>query len=118
MDPVPLCDRLLIRSKEPDIPEASRMIFCLLLVFKTFCHTPGVTSKLDCSLSDPLFDSKCCVSSKNFEVSILVQDYNIISDGDRGDQAIDKFSDGLSICTTLAVKDCRLVIVDWSCVKN
>ncbi len=66
----------------------------------------------------PLFDSKCCMASENFEVRILVQDNNIISDGDRGDQAIDKLSDGLSIGTTLAVKDCCLVVVDWSCVKN
>jgi len=29
------------------------------------------------------------VPSKNFEVSILVQDYKIVSDGNRGDQAID-----------------------------
>ncbi len=65
-----------------------------------------------------LFDSKRCMSGKNFEVSILVQDYNFISDGDRGNQAIDKLPDSLTICTTLAVKDCRLVVVDWSCVKN
>jgi hypothetical protein len=45
------------------------------------------------------------VSGKNFEVSIPVQDYNTISDGDRGNQAIDKLSDGFFICTTLAVKD-------------
>jgi len=58
------------------------------------------------------------VSSKNLKVGILVQDNNIISDGDCGDKAIDKLSDGLSIYTTLAVKDCRLVIVDWFCVEN
>jgi len=58
------------------------------------------------------------VSGKDFEVSILVQDNNIISDGDCADQAIDEFSDGLSIGTTLAVEDCCLIIIDWFCVKN
>jgi len=53
------------------------------------------------------------MSSQNFKVGILVQDYNVISDSDGGDQAIDKLSDSLSICATLAVEDCCLVVVDW-----
>jgi len=57
----------------------------------------------DKTCSIPLFNSKCCVPGKNFEVSILVQDYKIISDGNRGDQAIDKLSDGLPTRTTLAI---------------
>ena len=58
------------------------------------------------------------MSSKNFEVSILVQNYSIISDGDRGDQTIDKLSDGLSISAdysaeneTLSAQAARLIII-------